>query len=183
MVGPARWLRNRVVLTAFAGGLLLLVLAWWYQAVRGDGPQPAGRVPGVIQRPAGPPAAAQAGRIGLDRLTAERPQPGQLHRNLFRFESPKAAPGSTPPPPARPAPGPLTANVQPPPPPAIPLRFIGIVEDSKMKLAVLTDGRDVFYGKEGDVLDGRYRIVRIGVESVELEHVDGRGRQTIRLSG
>jgi hypothetical protein len=39
------------------------------------------------------------------------------------------------------------------------------------------------YGKEGDVIDGRYRIVRIGVESIELTYLDGRGRQTIRLSG
>lgn len=70
-------------------------------------------------------------------------------------------------------------------PPPIPLRFIGIVEASERgtKVAVLSDGRDVFYGREGDVIDGRYRIVRIGVESIELEYLDGRGRQTIRLTG
>jgi hypothetical protein len=39
------------------------------------------------------------------------------------------------------------------------------------------------YGKEGDIIDGRYRIVRIGAESIELTYLDGRGRQTIRLSG
>jgi hypothetical protein len=70
-------------------------------------------------------------------------------------------------------------------PPPIPLRFIGIVEASARgtKVAVLSDGRDVFYGREGDAIDGRYRIVRIGVESIELEYLDGRGRQTIRLTG
>ena len=44
-------------------------------------------------------------------------------------------------------------------------------------------GRNVFYGREGDIIEGRYRIVRIGLESIEMMHVDGRGQQTIRLSG
>ena len=51
------------------------------------------------------------------------------------------------------------------------------------KIAILTDGRGVFHGREGDIIEGRYRIVRIGVESIEMAHLDGRGRQTIRLSG
>ena len=38
-------------------------------------------------------------------------------------------------------------------------------------------------GREGEIIDGRYRLVRIGVESVVMEYVDGRGRTTIRLSG
>ena len=73
----------------------------------------------------------------------------------------------------------------PPPPPPIPLRFIGFVEqpDRRPKLAVLSDGRGVFYGHEGDIIGGRYRIVRIGLESIEMVYVDGRGQQTIRLTG
>ena len=73
----------------------------------------------------------------------------------------------------------------PPPPPPIALKFIGVVEQapSRLKLAVLSDGRNVFYGKEGEVIEGRYRIERIGVESIEMVYVDGRGRQTLRLSG
>jgi hypothetical protein len=39
------------------------------------------------------------------------------------------------------------------------------------------------YGKDGDTIDGRYRIVKIGAESVEVTHLDGRGRQVIRLTG
>jgi hypothetical protein len=73
----------------------------------------------------------------------------------------------------------------PPPPPPIALKFIGVVEraPSQLKLAVLSDGRNVFYGREGEVIEGRYRIERIGVESIEMSYVDGRGRQTLRLSG
>ena len=39
------------------------------------------------------------------------------------------------------------------------------------------------HGKEGDIIDGRYRILKIGTESIEMAYLDGRGRQTIRLTG
>ena len=52
------------------------------------------------------------------------------------------------------------------------------------KLAILSDSRGgVFYGKEGDTIEGRYRVLRISPESADLAYIDGRGRQTIRLSG
>jgi hypothetical protein len=73
----------------------------------------------------------------------------------------------------------------PPPPPPIGLKFIGIVEalGQAQKIAVLSDGRNVFHGREGDIIEGRYRILRIGAESLEIAYADGRGRQTIRLTG
>jgi hypothetical protein len=50
---------------------------------------------------------------------------------------------------------------------------------------MLTDGKGgvPIYGEEGDVVEGRYKILKIGVESIEMAYLDGRGRQTIRLSG
>ena len=74
----------------------------------------------------------------------------------------------------------------PPPPPPITLRFIGLVEAPSQagRVAILSDGRgNVVYGKEGDTIEGRYRLLKVGVDAVELAYVDGRGRQTIRLSG
>ena len=81
--------------------------------------------------------------------------------------------------------GPPPIAAGPAGPPPIPLRFIGTVDElaRHLKLAVLSDGRNVFYGREGDIIEGRYRILRIGVESIEMAHVDGRGQQTIRLTG
>ena len=38
-------------------------------------------------------------------------------------------------------------------------------------------------GKEGATILGRYKIVRIGEESIELAYLDGRGRTTIRMTG
>ena len=72
-----------------------------------------------------------------------------------------------------------------PPPPPIPYRFIGVLTGvpGQGRIAVLTDGRSVVHGRVNDIIEGRYRIVQIGEESLQIEHYDGRGRQTIRLLG
>ena len=126
--------------------------------------------------------------VALDALQAPRPEPLSAERNPFRFQAKASESGpSLPARPGAPVPSgaenPLAAP-QPPPAP-IPLKFIGVVEAAEQagKLAVLSDGRDVYFGREGDVIDGRYRIVRISVESIDMAYADGRGRQTIRLSG
>jgi hypothetical protein len=52
------------------------------------------------------------------------------------------------------------------------------------KIAVFSDGKGLpQYGKEGDIILGQFRIVHIGTESIEMSYLDGRGRQTIRLTG
>lgn len=125
-------------------------------------------------------AAIQAPDVHLPALGAERPKPIDASRNLFRFK-----PKATPPPPPAPkivAPPVPTGPLAPPPPPPIALRFIGIVEQSGRKIAMLSDstGR-AEYGAEGDIIQGRYRILKIGVESVDVAYLDGTGRRTIRL--
>ena len=64
------------------------------------------------------------------------------------------------------------------------LRFIGLVEapSSAGQIAVLSDGDTVFHGRAGKTVDGRYRITRIGIDSVEVEHLAGGGRQVLRLA-
>jgi hypothetical protein len=76
--------------------------------------------------------------------------------------------------------------VGPPLPPPIPLKFIGIVEargQAKRYAALIDSTGHSFQGREGEIVAGQYRIVKIGVESIEMTYLDGRGRQTIRLSG
>jgi hypothetical protein len=126
--------------------------------------------------------------VKLERLSAEREPPGDTPRNPFRFQ-PKPAPPPPKPVVAPPAPGgdeapkPVTP-IGPPPPPPIPLKFIGILERANgVKWAVLRDDKSIMHGREGDIVDGRYRIVKIGTESIEIAHHDGRGRQVIRLTG
>jgi len=118
--------------------------------------------------------------LNLEALKAPKADPAQSMRNPFRFK-PK-------PPPPPPAPSPSMAMsavpAEPPPPPRIPLKFIGQFESTTTgRIAILSDGRGVYRGREGETIEGRYRIVRIGVESIEMEYLDGRGRQTIRQTG
>ena len=126
--------------------------------------------------------------VHLEALQSQRPKPGPTERDLFRFK-PKAAPRPAPPPTAQPTAPVTPVATGPPPPPSVPpitLKFIGVMESptQQRKVAVLTDSRGApFYGKEGDVVEGRYRILKIGVESIDIAYADGRGRQTIRLTG
>jgi hypothetical protein len=64
------------------------------------------------------------------------------------------------------------------------LKFIGWFEKKGEKWAILSDlsGR-TDYGKEGQEIQGRYRILKIGVESIDIAYLDGSGRQTIRYTG
>lgn len=126
--------------------------------------------------------------VKLKSLSTTRDEPGDAKRNPFRFQPKAVAPPArsvaTEPvvsEPVRPAPPP-----GPPPLPQIPLKFIGVLERANgVKWAVLSDGKspNPMYGKEGDIIDGRYEIVKIGAESIEMMYADGRGRTVIRLTG
>jgi hypothetical protein len=148
--------------------------------------------PGTASGPGGGGPGGAGDTPGIDvRLESLRRDPGPLsgpERNPFRFERREAESAPSRPSSRRPAPvvtpqpeGP----VLPPPPPPIPLRFIGFLQPrGDVRVAVLSDGRgNIFDGKEGDVIEGRYRLLRVGNDSADLIYLDGRGRQTIRLSG
>ena len=131
------------------------------------------------------PAGVEAPDVHLDALNAGRPKPDPGGRDLFRYK-PKPPPPPPPPPRLPVGPQPPTPPPVPPPPPPITLKFVGVVDapPTGKKVAILSDGRGApVYGHEGDTVLGQYRILRIGAESIEMSYLDGRGRQTIRLSG
>jgi hypothetical protein len=153
-------------------------------------------VPGTLGTGVGASGrGAQAGAgdavtdIRLELLQQERGALAAADRNPFRFER-RASAAAPPRPQTGRRPAPLeaapTGPIPPPPPPPIPLRYIGFMQpsDAAGRVAVLNDGRgNVFNSREGDIIEGRYRLLRVGNDSVDLIYVDGRGRQTIRLSG
>jgi len=182
--------RRRLVIAGIA--VLVLAVGGWWQTRAAPPIKVAtvestrtGRAPRTSRTK--PEAAAAAVKpLRLDELKAEREEPSGTARNPFRFQ-PKVV---APPPPvtkspveaARPVTPPVPAGAPPAPP--IPLKFIALVERANgVKWAVLSDGKATMYGRDGDTIDGRYRIVKIGAESVEVTHLDGRGRQVIRLTG
>ena len=77
-------------------------------------------------------------------------------------------------------------NTGPPPPPApppIPLKFYGFSGNKGgPKQVFLSKGEDIFVAKEGQIIDRRYKILKIGPTSVEVEDVLTNNRQTLPLS-
>ena len=185
--------RRQLVLAALAVVLMAVIVRLVWPDTSAARSATSNRTGGAASAPArrtqaGPAAPAGPG-VHLDALNAERPKPERAERNLFRFK-PKAPPPAPPPPPTRPVQQqpvmPVAPAGPPPPPPLAPitLKFIGVIGPDTAKIAILSDGRNPpFLGKEGAIIEGRYRILKIGVESVELAYTDGRGRQTIRLTG
>ena len=171
------------------GGIVAaLALVIWMMWPASPAPSASAPVaPAGAQQASKPAVVVPVAPVKLDALAAPRQQPSDTERNPFRYQ-PKAAP-----PPPRPVTIPTPAVTEaprpdvpagPPPLPPIPLKFIGVLTRADgEKWAVLSDGKVPLHGREGDIVDGRYRIVKIGVESIELTYADGRGRQVIRFTG
>ncbi len=71
----------------------------------------------------------------------------------------------------------------PPPPPPPPVRFYGFAEGSTSgnRRVFLTDGESVFVAKQGDVILRRYRLTRIGNDSIDIEEISGANRWTVKM--
>ena len=174
--------RRQLLLGAVAVALLFAAYRLWPTTSTAPG-----RASNEVRTSRGRPRPAEtpltAPDVRIEELSAEKAKPETSDRNLFRFR-PKPAP----PPPVtgrRTTEPPATSGPPPPPPvPPIALKFIGVIDRAGQRIAVLSDSAGhVDYGGEGAIIGGRYRVLNIGVESIEIAHLDGRGRQTIRLTG
>jgi len=168
------------------GALVLVLAVAAYRAWMETSPQaaPTSNGRGQTARTDKNAQLTTAPDVHLKTLEDARPKPENTERNLFRFK-PKAPPPA-PPRPQQPAPPPGPPPTPGPPQvPPITLKFIGFVTvPGTGKLAVLSDGIGTpVYGKEGSTILGRYKILKIGDESIEMAYMDGRGRTTIRLTG
>jgi hypothetical protein len=179
--------KSRKQLTVL-GVLVTVLVVVMFVMSRREGPA------GGAARPSNQPgrgtaqtATLSVADVNLEALKAEHGDLEAPERNPFVFR-----PKPPPPPPPRPAAPPQPVEVAPPvpsgppPPPPIPLKFIGVMEipGQNAKYAVLSDGRGgTYHAREGQTVLGQYKLIKIGAESAEMSYVDGRGRQTLRLSG
>ena len=167
------------------GILVAVFVVVMFVVSRGEGPAGlSSRRSNQAGRAGQPAASSEVADVNLEALKQEHGAPADPERNLFAFR----ARAPRPQPQREEVSVPTTAPVVPsgpPPPPPIPLKFIGVLERARTgRVAILSDGRgSTFHAREGEDIDGRYRVVRIGADSIELSYVDGRGRQTLRLSG
>lgn len=99
-------------------------------------------------------------------------------RDIFRSQAPPAE-----------IPKPITTPVQqqgpppPPPPPPINLKLYGYSQrkNGEAKKVFLSSGEDIFVAKEGDIVNRRYKILKINNNSVDVEDVLTNNRQTLYL--
>ena len=143
--------------------------------------QPARRIPRAAQARL-PKADALDPTLKLDLLKAsEETEYKGTGRNIFAAYAP-------------PIPKPVQQVVKGPPPlqcpgdprcppPPIPLKFYGFAsKPGEAKKVFLSSGDDIFIAAEGEVVNRRYRVLHIGVNSVEIEDVLQNNRQTIPLT-
>lgn len=166
---------------AIAGGVALL--AAWLAAAAGvrRSVSQVSIEPGASPRPT--PRSLVADLLGEGERLAQRlpvaPLPQQPSRNPFEFASR-----------VPPAPTPVGESADLPKPGLFPLtplpalRLIGVAEDGTAdgpkRTAILSGMDQLFLAAEGEEIAGRFRVVAIGAEAVELQ--DRQGGSTFRLA-
>jgi hypothetical protein len=171
-------------------GLAALALVLFFFNIVWPALRPAA-APEAAATPPAPPLPARAGTRGAP--AAPQSLDPTLHlgllasvegvqykgsgRNIFReHEEPTPIP--------KPVASALTTPAGPQPPPPINLRFFGFASrPGEAKRVFLSQGEDVFIAAEGDIVNRRYRVLHIGVNSVEVEDVLGGRRQVLPLTG
>ena len=181
--------------TAVAAGLLLVAafaMYNWLSSSNDSAPSPAAtKVATAVNSAAktlGKPAARRTGPVVL----AQSLDP-TLRVDLLKTSEDVTYKGSgrdifqnqpePPPTPKEVQPVIDTRPPPPPPPPPIPLKFYGFTGNkSGAKEVFLSKGDDIFIAKEGQIIDRRYKIIKIGPNSVEVEDVLTNNRQTLPLT-
>jgi hypothetical protein len=173
--------RQRLLLAALA--LLLGIVVWQRlgPALGGEG---------------GPGGGAAGSAAGADSHVAElrvadlEPSPSQHEtgRDPFRYGAPPPPPGPTPEEleaerqralaeaeaRARALAAQQAAAQAAPPapqPPPVTLRYLGSFGTERRRIAVFSDGNAIYNALEGDVLEGKYIVHHIGLESVDVRFV------------
>lgn len=191
--------RTKLLLTIL--GVLLLFVAWHYLGPSdGDGSavggrefgatSPVGRIPGA-GRQTKPPVEEI-----LDLKVADlepHPHEYKVGRDPWRFVNPPPPPPPAPPQPRRLTPEELRAQREAeellrqrqaeaarkaaeeaarPKPPVFALKYLGRFGPADRPIAVFTDGKDILNVQQGEVIQGKFLLSQVGLESVEIRFVD-----------
>lgn len=112
-------------------------------------------------------------------MSGEAPKPKQPEPLIAKVKPPKRGTvmlGPEPPPPPSPPP------VKPPPPP-IPLKFFGnaIPLNGGAKRVFCLQGEEILTPAEGDVIQRRYKIIKVNTTTVVVEDLDYKNQQTLPI--
>jgi hypothetical protein len=173
--------RKRVVLVILVGILAFTLAQAWRSTrtvpVAADVAEPSSSdIPAAIE-----------GRIRLDLIRKDHVE-NVGENNLFEYRrdrSPIVAAPVAPRPVIQPPPvsqAPVMRPASPPPPPSIPLRYQGYAVVANGNLtAFLSDDTQTYSVNAGEIVLGRFRITRITTNSIEIEDLQFRRRQTLPL--
>jgi hypothetical protein len=192
--------KKQVAIAATMGVILVITLVWFISKTFGTSDTPAAppavTTPPAAAGPAAQPAststpsgtAKKVGHINLDptlhtELLAQAESISYTGngRNIF---SQSSAPVNIPKPivPARPVAAVPSGPPPPPPPPPIDLKFFGYeAPKSGSKRVFLLHGDDIFLASEGDVVNHRYKVVRILPFSIQVEDIPYHNTQNLPL--
>jgi len=153
-------------------GLLVVLAAAVYFFV---GRTQVAGVPGVLAADTKfEPLDVEEPQLRLDLLTKlQKLEYSGSHRNIFVAAPPlppKAAVQNAPPPVVG---DPYPALPPPPPPPQVQAEFFGYASQPRVgrRVAFFTSGDDVLVVAEGATFLSRFRVVRVGNDSVDVEEI------------
>lgn len=154
--------------------------------------QPMGRI-GALGQTSERPLVEEVVDLRIADLggTARDYRPG---RDPWRFKVPPPPPTPPPPPPPKPptaaelrareeaarllaeqqaaANAARMAELNKPKPPPFTLQYLGKFGPEERPIAVFTDGKNILNVQEGEVIQGKFIVGQIGMESVEIQFVD-----------
>jgi hypothetical protein len=189
-------------LLALLGLLAAAAVFRWLWSAASAPPPPSDPSPAVVSvrgarggRASAEPQPTSVVELEVARLDAP-PRDFEVGRDLFRFGPPPA-----PPPPPPPTAEELARQRQLaeerrlraeqaareaaiPKPPRVTLRYLGSFGPEDAKVAVLTDtsGKSLWNARVGDIVDGKFIVAAIGLESVDLKFVGFEDAPAARLA-
>lgn len=151
-----------------AAGVAVIVAAWLYLRDDGGGP-----VVARAARDATPGASGVVPRIDAGRIDQRGEQVQVGDRDIFGYGAPPPTPEpppTQPPEPTLPTPEPLPT---PTPLPPLAVKYMGSVENGRgVKVALfVTEKKEVLAGQVGETVMNRFRVMKIGFESVDVQQV------------
>ena len=69
----------------------------------------------------------------------------------------------------------------PPPPPPLPYRFLGQMQDGADRVFYLGHGDQIVLARQGETLEGSYKVVAVNPDMIEFESVQSGVRQTLPI--
>ena len=174
--------KREKVLVAVAAGTAVLAGLYAWRTLSGTS------TPGAADSASRPGAGKSEGvpRIDLDRL--ERPATAAQvgGRDLFAFGAPPPPPAPPPtlaPPPVTPVAALVPAAPTPPPLAPLNLKYIGSLDAPQgVRVAFfMNDHKEVVMGQVGETVMNRFKVMKIGLESADVQMVGSEQLQRIPL--